>query len=112
MLTSSQKSETRFLNGPLAIAGHFSWPPACKRWVVRNEKRRIPMPDSQPVAAGRLNRSTGPKTPEGKRRCRLNAFRHRLTGQLCVFTPEEQPAYEKHSKIILEALAPVGPFEL
>src|SRR5579859_8163979 len=77
-----------------------------------SEKRRIPMPDSQPVAAGRPNRSTGPKTPEGKRRCRLNAFRHRLTGQLCVFTPEEQPAYEKHSKIILEALAPVGPFEL
>ena len=59
----------------------------------------------------RPNHSTGPKTPEGKRRCRLNAYRHGITGQLCVFAPEEQHAYEKHSKVILEALAPVGDFE-
>jgi hypothetical protein len=58
------------------------------------------------------NRSTGPKTPEGKSRCRLNAYRHGLTGQLCVFTPGEQQAYEKHCKVVLEALAPVGDFEL
>src|SRR5580698_4086185 len=57
------------------------------------------------------NRSTGPKTPEGKRRCRLNAYRHGLTGQLCVFAPEEQQAYEKHCKVVHEALAPVGDFE-
>ncbi len=59
----------------------------------------------------RPNHSTGPKTSDGKRRCRLNAYRHGLTGQLCVFAPEEQQAYEKHSKVILEALAPVGDFE-
>ena len=59
----------------------------------------------------RPNHSTGPKTPEGKRRCRLNAYRHGLTGQLCVFTPEEQQAYDKHCKVILEALAPIGDFE-
>jgi hypothetical protein len=48
------------------------------------------------------NRSTGPKrrfhssaeTPEGKRRCRLNAYRQGLTGQFCVFTPEEQHVRE------------------
>ncbi len=57
------------------------------------------------------NHSTGPKTPEGKARCRLNAFRHGLTGQLCVLTPEEQLAYEEHCKIIHEALAPVGDYE-
>src|SRR5579859_6974519 len=60
----------------------------------------------------RPNHSTGPRTPEGKRRCRLNSFRHGLTGQLMVFTPEEQKAYEKHCKIVLEGLAPVGNFEL
>jgi hypothetical protein len=59
----------------------------------------------------RPNHSTGPKTPEGKARCRLNAYRHGLTGQLCVFTPEEQQAYEKHCNVILYALAPVGDFE-
>ena len=65
------------------------------------------------------NHSTGPnvvsnsstKTPEGKSRCRLNAFRHGLTGQLNVFTPEEQQAYDIHCKIIHEALAPVGDYE-
>jgi hypothetical protein len=58
------------------------------------------------------NHSTGPKTPEGKSRCRLNAYRHGLTGHLCVFTPEEQKAYEHHCKITLDYLAPVGDFEL
>ena len=58
------------------------------------------------------NHSTGPKTPEGKSRCRLNAYRHGLTGHLCVFTPEEQQAYEHHCKITLDYLAPVGAFEL
>jgi hypothetical protein len=57
------------------------------------------------------NGSTGPKTPEGKRICRLNAYRHGLTSRLCVFTPEERQAYEKHCKVVLEALAPVGDFE-
>src|SRR5579859_5635001 len=60
----------------------------------------------------RPNHSTGPRTPEGKRRCRLNSWRHGLTGQLMVFTPEEQKAYEKHCKIVLEGLSPVGDFEL
>src|SRR5580704_13377508 len=69
------------------------------------------MTDQQHDLTPPSNRSTGPKTPEGKARCRLNAYRHGLTGQLCVFTPEEQQAYEKHCKIILEALAPVGDFE-
>ena len=57
------------------------------------------------------NHSTGPKTPEGKSHCGLNAYRHGLTGQLCVFTPEEQQAYEKHCKTVHQGLAPVGDFE-
>ncbi len=55
--------------------------------------------------------STGPTSPEGKRICRLNAFRHGLTGQLLVLTPGEQQAYDQHSKLTFEALAPVGDFE-
>jgi hypothetical protein len=65
----------------------------------------------EPDQTQRPNHSTGPRTPEGKSRCRLNAYRHGLTGQICVFTPEEQQAYEKHCKMVHEGLAPVGDFE-
>src|SRR5579862_4039762 len=69
--------------------------------------------------APRPNHSTGPKTREGKRVCSLNAYRHGLTGQtsfplfdqICVLTPDEQQAYDKHSRSILEALAPATDFE-
>jgi hypothetical protein len=95
---SIQEGET-LSNGSLATAGHF--------YV----QRKNAMTAQQPHLAPRPNHSTGPKTPEGKSRCRFNAWRHGLTGQLCVFTPEEQQAYEKHCKIVLAAFAPVGDFE-
>ena len=69
------------------------------------------MNEPQSIDAPRPNFSTGPKTPEGKTRSRLNAYRHGLTGQFCVITPEEQQAYEAHSVVVIEALAPVGAFE-
>ncbi len=64
-----------------------------------------------PQDAPRPNHSTGPKTPEGKARCRLNAYRHGITGQFCVKTPEEQLAYDNHCRIILESYAPATDFE-
>ncbi len=64
-----------------------------------------------PINAPRPNHSTGPKTPEGKARCSLNAYRHGLTGQIVVKTPEEQQAYDNHCRIILEAFAPATDFE-
>jgi hypothetical protein len=56
--------------------------------------------------------STGPCTEEGKRRSSLNAFRHGLTGQIVIHTPEDQAAFQKHCEAIREALAPVGALEL
>ena len=61
--------------------------------------------------APRPNHSTGPRTKEGKKICSLNAYRHGLTGQLNIFTPDERKAYDNHSKITLESLAPVGAYE-
>jgi hypothetical protein len=56
--------------------------------------------------------SRGPRTPEGRKRSSLNAFRHGLTGQIVVQTPEDQEAFNKHCNGIREALAPVGALEI
>src|ERR1700726_3572180 len=66
------------------------------------------------LAANRANAqlSTGPKTEAGKRRSSLNAFRHGLTGQIHIATPEEMNAFRKHCETFREALAPVGVLEL
>jgi hypothetical protein len=55
--------------------------------------------------------STGPRTTEGRKRSSLNAFRHGLTGQIVVHTPEDQEAFKKHCDGICQALAPVGALE-
>jgi len=54
---------------------------------------------------------TGPRTEEGKARCRLNAFRHGLTSQVFVFTADEAPAFHKHHAAIVKHYQPVGPVE-
>jgi hypothetical protein len=55
--------------------------------------------------------STGPRTPEGRKRSSLNAFRHGLTGQIVVHTPEDQKAFTKHCDAIREDLHPEGAVE-
>jgi hypothetical protein len=54
---------------------------------------------------------TGPKTEAGKQRSSLNAYKHGLTGQIHLFTPEEHTVFEKHCQSFVEALAPVGILE-
>jgi hypothetical protein len=54
---------------------------------------------------------TGPKTDAGKQRASINAYKHGLTGQIHLCTPEEHDAFEKHCQAIVEALAPVGILE-
>ncbi len=55
--------------------------------------------------------STGPRTPEGKAKSRMNAFRHGLTGQFSVMSEDDERAYKTYETGILEALAPVGTYE-
>jgi hypothetical protein len=56
--------------------------------------------------------SRGPRTQEGKKRARLNAFRHGLTGQIIMHTPEDAQAFKEHCDGIREALVPVGALEI
>jgi hypothetical protein len=50
-------------------------------------------------------------TEAGKRPSRLNAYKHGLTGQIHLFTPEEHAAFDRHCQSIVQALAPVGTLE-
>ncbi len=64
-----------------------------------------------PVSNDSRTGPTGPRTAEGKSRCRLNAVRHGLTGQSLYFTPEEAEAYRAHSADVHQHYQPHGPIE-
>ena len=55
-----------------------------------------------------IDQSTPPKPRDPRA---LNAYRHGLTGQIHLITPEERVAYQKHCTGILASLAPVGALE-
>jgi len=60
------------------------------------------------LAANRANaqKSTGPRTPEGKSKSRLNAFRHGITAQVIVMPPEQMEAYMNFNKDLYHAFSP------
>jgi hypothetical protein len=55
------------------------------------------------LEANRANaqKSTGPKTEQGKRRSSLNAVRHGLAGQLVVLPEEDLAAFQQYSAKIV-----------
>jgi hypothetical protein len=57
-------------------------------------------------------KSTGPKTPEGKKRSALNAIRHNLTGQIVVVQESETGIYDTHCKEYRDDFAPKGKVEI
>jgi hypothetical protein len=66
------------------------------------------------LAANRANAqlSTGPKSPETKRRSSLNARRHNLTGQVTAMTEEDRIAHDAFSEALIKSMAPEGALEL
>src|SRR5271155_3869422 len=65
------------------------------------------------LAANRRNaeRSTGPKTEEGKKVAALNARRHNLTGRVTAMTDADRIMHDAFSASIVENLAPEGAME-
>jgi hypothetical protein len=55
--------------------------------------------------------STGPVTPEGKKRSSLNATRHGLTGQVNIITEEDRKAYDSHCASFFHDWQPQGATE-
>ncbi len=55
--------------------------------------------------------STGPKTPEGKKKSSLNALRHGLTGQIVVMPNDDLAAYRSHVKSFADECDPQGAIE-
>jgi hypothetical protein len=68
---------------------------------------------SSPTEINRANaqNSTGPKTPEGKKKSSINALRHGLTGQIVVMPSEDLEAYRRHIASFKGDLQPKGSIE-
>jgi len=65
------------------------------------------------INANRLNaqKSTGPRTAEGKRAVSQNAVKHGLFAREAVIKCEDPAAYELHREALLDELKPVGAIE-
>src|SRR5215472_15325491 len=70
-----------------------------------------PSPNRAAINRQNASQSTGPITPEGKRRASLNALRHGLTGQTVVLPEEDLAAYQKHCAQFHSELNPKGLLE-
>jgi hypothetical protein len=68
----------------------------------------------QQLEANRLNaqKSTGPRTEEGRNRSKLNACRHGLTGQIVLMTPADREAFDQLTARMSADLKPVGELEV
>ncbi len=64
-----------------------------------------------PTQSTQKSKSTGPRTPEGKRRSCVNALRHGLTGRVVVLPSEDMDAYHAFCAELIADLAPETPVE-
>jgi hypothetical protein len=72
-------------------------------------------PTDSSLSDARLNanrqnaeRSTGPKTPEGKSISSLNAVRTALTGRTVLLANDDADRYQAHIQAFFEEIAPIG----
>jgi hypothetical protein len=71
------------------------------------------MSSEQQIEANRLNaqKSSGPRTPEGKKRISSNALKHGLTGKEILMPYEKLEDFESFSSDIYFSLRPKGGLE-
>jgi hypothetical protein len=85
-------------------------------WYIRIAKGigYTKMISDKQLEANRSNAllSTGPKTEEGRKRSRMNALRHGITGQVTTMTDEDRAAHDKLSQALIQDLAPEGAMEI
>jgi len=72
------------------------------------------MATEKQIAANRANaqKSTGPRTEEGKSKTRMNALRDGFTGQVITLSAEDLPIFENFKSDMIEDLAPKTTMEL
>jgi hypothetical protein len=65
------------------------------------------------INANRLNAqsSTGPSTPQGRKKVSMNAMKHNFCGQTCIIPEHEMEAYTKHFESFRKEFRPVGASE-
>src|SRR6202167_6065911 len=71
------------------------------------------MTSEKQIEANRANaqQSRGPTSDAGRKRSRMNALRHGLTGQVTTMTEEDRAAHDTLSKALMKDLAPQGAME-
>src|SRR5277367_941083 len=80
-------------------------PSAISAATVRSENQmRKEIRDE--INRANAEKSTGPKTFEGKQRSAMNAFKHGLTGQSLMLQPSEMEAYNRLTSALLSDLKP------
>jgi hypothetical protein len=71
------------------------------------------MASQKQIDANKKNaeKSTGPRTPEGKAKSRLNAIRDNLTGQIITLSDTDRPVFELLKAKLIAGLDPQTPME-
>src|SRR5215469_12166725 len=66
------------------------------------------------IEANRRNaqKSTGPRSIDGRARSSMNALRHGITGQVSILTTEDRAAHDKFVQELIDRLRPEDPLEL
>src|SRR5512138_2216086 len=77
------------------------------------ERRRKIMTTEAQIEANRANaqKSTGPRTPEGREKAAQNALKHGLFTRETVIRGEDQQEFEEHREKLLNQLIPGTPLE-